>query len=83
VVLRDGNWVTPRDQPPNRGTYRIVGDRIVFSWPQFGYDTTFTYARERDGSLVLTAVQPIDPGDQWVWSGAPWRRLGPPMGKMP
>jgi TRAP-type C4-dicarboxylate transport system substrate-binding protein len=80
VVLRDGIWTTPRDHPPGGGTYRIVGDRIVFYWPQFGYDTTFTLSRTHDGSLVLTGVQPIDPGDEWIWSGAPWRRLGPPMG---
>ena len=80
IVLRDGTWTTPRDHPPNGGTYRIVGDRIVFSWPQLGYDTTFTFSRRRDGSLVLAGVAPIDPGDEWVWSGAPWRRLGPPVG---
>ena len=55
--------MTPRDHPPNGGTYRIVGDRILFYWPQFGYDTTFTFRRTRDGSLVLTGVKPIDAGD--------------------
>ena len=82
IVLRDGSWVT-RDHPPNSGTYRIVGDRLVLSWLQAGSDMTFTFRRMHDGSLVLRAVQPIDAGDRWVWSGAPWRRIGPPVGNVP
>ena len=80
AVLRDGKWQFPNDQPPESGTYTVVGNRVVFN---FGYDLTFTFSREPNGTLHLTPVLPMDRGDQWVWSGAPWRRVGPPTRRIP
>ena len=80
IVLRDGTWETPRSRtdPADSGTYSIAGNRLTFDWPSFGYSGTFTFRRDPDGTLHLTAVLPMDRGDQWVWSGAPWHRVGPP-----
>lgn len=80
IVLRGGTWQTPRleSDPPDAGTYSIVGNRLTLDWPSFGYSGTFTYRRDASGTLHLTAVEPMDRGDEWVWSGAPWRRVGPP-----
>jgi TRAP-type C4-dicarboxylate transport system substrate-binding protein len=80
IVLRDGTWATPRSRtdPPDAGTYSIAGNRITLHWPSFGYSGTFTFRRDTDGTLHLKAVPQMDRGDQWVWSGAPWHRIGPP-----
>jgi len=76
AVLRDGRFRIPND-PANRGTYAIVGNRITFRSARNA--NTFTYVRDRDGTLHLSAVQPMDRGDEWVTAGAPWRRVGPPL----
>jgi TRAP-type C4-dicarboxylate transport system substrate-binding protein len=83
VVLRNGRARILRSPSPSSGTYTVIGTRIVFNWSVLGYPLAFTFARAHDGSLRLTAVQPMDPGDQWVWSGAPWRRIGPAIGAVP
>jgi TRAP-type C4-dicarboxylate transport system substrate-binding protein len=75
AVLRDGSWSIPKGQ--ETGTYRIVGNRVTFH--QGRYANTFTFRRDKDGTLHLTPVPPMDRGDQWVWAGAPWRRVGPPL----
>jgi TRAP-type C4-dicarboxylate transport system substrate-binding protein len=80
AVLRDGKWMFPNDQPPETGTYTVVGNRVVFT---SGYDLTFTFVRDADGTLHLRPVAPMNRGDQWVFSGAPWRRVGPPNRTIP
>ena len=82
IVLRDGSWVT-RDDPPNSGTYRIVGDRLVLSWLQAGSDMTFTFSRDARRLAGAAGGTADRRGDRWVWSGAPWRRIGPPTGQIP
>jgi len=79
VVLRDGHAVTIDGNQPLVGTYTITGDRVTFLWRDFGYPLTFTFGRDPDGTLHLKAVRPMDRGDEFVWSGAPWRRVGPPV----
>ena len=80
IVLRDGTWQTPRSRtdPPDTGTYWITGNRLTLDWPSFGYSGTFRFRRDADGTLRLKGVRPMDRGDEWVWSGAPWHRIGPP-----
>jgi TRAP-type C4-dicarboxylate transport system substrate-binding protein len=77
IVLQDGKWqllVGERDH----GTYRIDGERITFIWPRVDDVLSFRFTRDRDGTLRLNPVLPMDRGDQFVWSAAPWRRVGPP-----
>jgi TRAP-type C4-dicarboxylate transport system substrate-binding protein len=79
VVLRDGKWVWP-NAPDNRGTYTISGHTITFVSHYGVPPDRFTFRRDGDGTLHLKAVQPMDSGDEWVWSGGgPWRRVGPPI----
>ena len=81
AVLRDGRWLFRDQQPPETGTYTVGGRRVSFVVG--GGVLTFTYRRGADGTLRLEPVLPMDRGDQWVWSGAPWRRIGPPAGNIP
>ena len=81
TVLRDGSWRANSSNPPDQGTYGVSGNRITFT---LGADTMrFTFRRDADGTLHLTPVPPIDPGDAWIMSGAAWRRLGPPIARLP
>jgi len=78
AVLRDGKWTFPAGDPGVDGTYTVVGNRVQFVWPQVSSVLVFTFVRGRDGTLHLKAVPPMDRGDAFVWSSAPWRRVGPP-----
>jgi hypothetical protein len=77
-TLQDGKWTTVSPDHET-GTYTIEGDRIAFKWPRVGYTLTFIMTRDRSKTIHLKPVLPMDRGDQWVWSGAPWRRIGPPI----
>jgi len=83
-TLRDGRFVMQgSDGGRLGGTYKVVGNRIAFAIPSFGYTNTFTFTREADGTLHLTPVLPMDRGDRVVTSSAPWTRVGPPVRKTP
>jgi TRAP-type C4-dicarboxylate transport system substrate-binding protein len=79
IVLKDGRWTFP--DPATSGTYVIIGDYLRLTSPRFNTTNTFTFTRSSDGTLKLTPVLPMDPGDQFVMTGggaSPWRRVGPP-----
>ena len=77
AVLQDGSWrFISADH--DHGTYSIHGNRIRFDWVNAHLVLTFEFTRGSDGSLHLKPVLPMDPGDQFVWSHKPWRRIGPP-----
>jgi len=79
AVLKDGKWIWTT-APENRGTYTIRGHTLAFVSSSFTYPVSFTFRRDGDGTLHLKPVQPMEPGDEWVWSGgAPWHRVGPPI----
>ena len=80
-TLRDGKFLGGGD-PPEVGTYSVTGNRIAFHDVQFAYPLIFTFRVDHSGTLHLTPVQPMDRGDQFVWSVRPWRRIGPPSGKI-
>jgi TRAP-type C4-dicarboxylate transport system substrate-binding protein len=79
MTLRDGAWVEEVGGSQDRGTFKVVGNRIVFDWPAQGYANTFTFKRRADDTLDLTAVLPMDAGDRLVMSSAPWTLVGPPV----
>jgi hypothetical protein len=79
VTLRDGRW----GGGDARGTYSVVGDRLVFDWPQEASSNTFTFERHANGDLDLEAVLPMDRGDQFNWASETWRRVGPPVRDIP
>jgi TRAP-type C4-dicarboxylate transport system substrate-binding protein len=82
MTLRDGRWLLGEEDPEHySGTYRIVGDKLVFDW---GESTlTFEFARDGDGTIRLTPVAPMNAGDAVVWAGGPWQRVGPPVRDVP
>ncbi len=60
------------------GTYWIRGNRIAFVAPGSGSPPeTFVFLLDRDGTLHLKPVLPMNRGDQWVDAGEPWQRVGP------
>jgi hypothetical protein len=81
-VLQDGRfeWAIGESPPGPQGTYLIRGNRITFVGPNAAPNgrETFVFALDRDGTLRLKAVGPMDRGDQWVTAGEPWQRVGPP-----
>lgn len=83
MTLRNGKWLGGQGEDASRGTYRVVGERIVFEWPDEALTSTFTFTRRANGDLDLEAVLPMDAGDRFQMSSAPWRRVGPPVRLMP
>jgi C4-dicarboxylate-binding protein DctP len=83
MTLRDGRWLLGDDDSPedDSGTYRIVGDKLVFEWGET--TLTFEFARDGDGTIRLTPLPPMNVGDAVVWGGAPWQRVGPPVRDIP
>jgi TRAP-type transport system periplasmic protein len=83
MTLRDGRWLLGDDDSPedDSGTYRIVGNNLVFDWG--GVTLTFEFARERDGDIRLKPLPSMNVGDAVVWAGGPWRRVGPPVREIP
>jgi TRAP-type C4-dicarboxylate transport system substrate-binding protein len=77
VVMQKGLWRSI-SADHDHGTYSIHGRRIRFDWVNAGSILTFSFTRDPDGTLHLTPVLPMDPGDQFVWARKPWRRIGPP-----
>jgi TRAP-type C4-dicarboxylate transport system substrate-binding protein len=80
MTLRDGRWLL---QGGATGTYEIVGNRIVFDWPEIPSTLTFTFKRHANGDLDVKPVLPMDRGDRFVWAAEPWRRVGPPIRAIP
>ncbi len=81
TVLRDGQWTSNSDSPATVGSYRVTAAEVDFD---YGGDVMrFKYAQDPDGTLHLRAIPPMDRGDQWIMSGAPWRRVGPPTRALP
>jgi TRAP-type C4-dicarboxylate transport system substrate-binding protein len=76
TVLRDGKWTANSDRPADVGTYSLDGDRIVFRLGTAAM--RFTYVRDRDGTLHLRPIPPMERGDRFFMAGAPWLRVGPP-----
>lgn len=74
--LRDGEWSMSQSTDPEtaHGTYSVFRDNIVFEWVG-GPTLEFTFLTDDDGNLTLTAVEPMDPGDRFVWSFYDWIRV--------
>jgi TRAP-type transport system periplasmic protein len=57
-------------------TYSVTENRITFDVPQWGYTLTFTFVVDGKGNLHLTAVQPMDRGDELECGYEPWIKIG-------
>jgi len=82
MTLRDGKWLMGEEDPEHySGTYRIVGDKLVFEWGEA--TLAFEFDRDGDGTIQLTPLPPMDGGDAVIWAGGPWQRVGPPVREIP
>ena len=57
------------------GTYAVEGNRITFHSIEYNYDSTVTFTMDDDGSLHLTPVPPMDPGDAWQCFSQVWTKI--------
>jgi TRAP-type C4-dicarboxylate transport system substrate-binding protein len=57
------------------GTYSVANDRITFHSVEYGADLTVTFSVDDDGSLRLTPVPPMDPGDAFTCFYKPWTKI--------
>jgi TRAP-type C4-dicarboxylate transport system substrate-binding protein len=74
VLHPDGTWRLGSDDPQT-GTYTATAHLLRFVWPRWRSTLLFRVHADRDGTLHLTAVPPMDPGDKFIWSVHPWRRI--------
>lgn len=74
VLGRDGTWRLDTGNVET-GTYTATPQLLRFVWPRIGATLVFRVRADRDGTLHLTAVPPMDRGDKFVWSVQPWRRI--------
>jgi hypothetical protein len=76
VVMEKGNWNISEtaDTDTGEGTFTVTGNRLEFH--RSGNVLTFTFATDPDGTLHLTAIPPMDPGDQFVWTTRAWTKKG-------
>jgi TRAP-type C4-dicarboxylate transport system substrate-binding protein len=73
-VLKNGHLLGSPGEPGT--TYSVDADRITFYVPAWGYSLTFAFSVDGKGNLHLTAVPPMDRGDQFVWSAKVWTKIG-------
>ena len=72
-TLQDGRADNPQGL---HGRYSVEGDRITFRFAGFDYSNTFSFRMDEDGTLHLTPVPPMDPGDAFLLSHEPWTKIG-------
>jgi len=89
MTLSDGKWLmepvgtTTAPRTGEIGAYEVVGNRIVFNWPQVASTLIFTLERHSNGDLDLKPVVPMEAGDRFNWASAQWKRIGPPIRELP
>jgi hypothetical protein len=57
------------------GTYEIDGDQITFDSRQYDPDVSVTFTVDAQGSLHLTPVPPMDPGNAFQCFSKPWTKI--------
>jgi hypothetical protein len=57
------------------GTYEVDGNRIAFHSLEYNYGSTVTFTMDDDGSLHLTPVPPMDPGDAFQCFSQVWTKI--------
>jgi TRAP-type C4-dicarboxylate transport system substrate-binding protein len=57
------------------GTYSVDGNQITFYSVDAGYSSKVTFTRDDHGSLYLTPVPPMDPGDAFTCFSKPWIKI--------
>lgn len=84
MTLQDGTWSlthTGAGQPFSDAPgdpFSVAGDQISFVWPEGGgpgYTITFTFSVDDQGGLHLRPVEPMNPGEVFVWTTHPWTKI--------
>jgi TRAP-type C4-dicarboxylate transport system substrate-binding protein len=57
------------------GSYSVADGQITFHSDAYDTDATVTFARDDRGSLTLTPVPPMDPGDAFACFYKPWVKI--------
>jgi TRAP-type C4-dicarboxylate transport system substrate-binding protein len=57
------------------GTYSVAKDQITFHSIEYDADLTVTFSVDGDGSLRLTPVPPMDPGEAFTCFYKPWTKI--------
>jgi len=73
VTLNDGRF--SMNDGGLTGTYTVDGDRLTFHIVEFETSFAFTFSVDDEGSLHLTPVPPMHPGDAFTFSAKPWKRV--------
>jgi hypothetical protein len=58
----------------HQGTYEATDDHIEFNYA--GLRSSYDVVQDTDGTLHLTAIEPVDPGDAYVNTAQPWTKVG-------
>jgi hypothetical protein len=81
MKLQDETWILTHTEvgqsftDSNGSPYSVSGDRITFTWPEESGDLTFTFSADDDGNLEMRPVEPMAPGDQFVWATNIWMKI--------
>ena len=79
MALQDGAWSLSNRAADGNSVeatneeMSVSGDRITFQWGSS--ELRFTFAVDGEGNLNMTPVEPMDAGDQLVWSTHPWTKI--------
>jgi hypothetical protein len=79
LTLDEGTWdLTVRSEgedyvEASQEQFDVAGDRITFNWE--GAQLDFTFSVDAEGNLELTPVEPMEAGDQFVWSTYPLAKI--------
>ena len=80
VTLKDGIWTMSHTgaeaETDTAGTPTPSRATASGSTGPLTPASTFTYSVDGKGDLHLTPVQPMDPGDAFVWTTHPWTKIG-------
>ncbi len=79
MKVNDGTWtlsVRSEGEDSQQATeepFTVSGDQITFQWG--GGELKFTFSVDGEGNLHLVPVEPMAPGDQFVWATHPWTKI--------
>jgi hypothetical protein len=73
VVMEKGSWhMSDSIQDEGGGTFAVTGNRVELHWS--GSVLSFTFTTDADGALHLTAIPPMNGGDQFVMTTKAWTK---------
>jgi hypothetical protein len=76
VTIDHGAWDIQETSSTDtgHGGVEATDDNVVFHWDASTF--TFDVVRDPDGTLHLTPIEGLEPGDVFVWTTEPWTPIG-------